>query len=665
MQRDIRQTPLYLEAEALYRSVRQPGTGQISDAADLNASPDGRYIVFSGAIVDRLEGSPPTHICRTELATGTTQVLTFGPHSDRLPKYSPDGRYIAFLSDRSKSGDFKLYLLDAATGAAHSAPLVDGWIEYLQWSHEGKRILLGVAGHGADIAGGHGSGASSQAPDALPSWTPRLDSGDEAYRWRCIWIFDIDANQVHRIGPLQLNVWQAAWCGPTSIVAVTSPGPGEGLWYSARLHLLDLESGESRELYAPRDQLGWPAASPSGSYIAVVDAVSSDRWIVAGDLVLIDAQTGHSQLVDTAGVDVTHLEWRSEELVLLAGHRSFDTVVGHYNPPRGAFIETWMGREQSIAGRYATVAGLQGAGDCAFVAEGFNRAPELAVVRGGNYRSIRSFDLGYRPHAAAIETIEPLSWQAPDGLEIQGWLLTPRRRPPHRLIMNIHGGPVWQIRPLWLGRLSAAMLMLLAHGYAVFYPNPRGSTGRGREFTRRIVGDMGGAEMYDNLSGIDHLLARGLADPGGLGVTGGSHGGYMTAWLIGHDTRFAAAVPVVPVINWVSEHLISNIPHFVAMFLNDHYTRPNGRYFERSPLMYAHRVRTPTLSMCGALDRCTPPEEAMQFHQALLENGVESALLTYPEEGHGVYKFPAAFDFAARMVGWFERHIPADRSKPA
>jgi len=131
----------------------------------------------------------------------------------------------------------------------------------------------------------------------------------------------------------------------------------------------------------------------------------------------------------------------------------------------------------------------------------------------------------------------------------------------------------------------------------------------------------------------------------------------MTAWLIGHDTRFAAAVAVAPVTNLVSEHLISNIPHFVARFLEDAYTKPGGKYFERSPLMHAHHVKTPTLNICGALDRCTPPEEAVQFHNALLENGVESVLVTYPEEGHGVRKFPAAIDFAARLVDWFETHL--------
>jgi dipeptidyl aminopeptidase/acylaminoacyl peptidase len=199
--------------------------------------------------------------------------------------------------------------------------------------------------------------------------------------------------------------------------------------------------------------------------------------------------------------------------------------------------------------------------------------------------------------------------------------------------------------------------MLIQRGYAVFFPNPRGSAGRGQIFAGKVKGDMNGKDTKDFLSGLDALVARGVADAERIGVTGVSYGGGMSSWLITQDSRFAAAVPVAPHTNQVTEHLISNIPHFVSLFLDDVYTNPTGRYFERSPVMHAHRVTTPTLNICGALDRCTPPEEAMQFHNALLENGVKSVLVTYPQEGHGIQNFPAAIDYAARLVGWFEEHM--------
>ena len=174
---------------------------------------------------------------------------------------------------------------------------------------------------------------------------------------------------------------------------------------------------------------------------------------------------------------------------------------------------------------------------------------------------------------------------------------------------------------------------------------------------------MGGADAQDLLCGIDHLVRRGIADPKRLGVTGVSYGGFMSAWLVTQDPRFKAAVLVSPVTNQVTEHLISNIPHFTTLFLADRFDNPGGKYFERSPVMHAHRARTPTLNICGALDRCTPPEEAVQFHNALLQNGVKSVLVTYPQEGHGVRQFPALIDYAARLVGWFQEHMPAEAPK--
>ena len=132
----------------------------------------------------------------------------------------------------------------------------------------------------------------------------------------------------------------------------------------------------------------------------------------------------------------------------------------------------------------------------------------------------------------------------------------------------------------------------------------------------------------------------------------------MTAWLVTQDTRFAAAVAVAPHTNQVTERLLSNIPRVMDFMTADEYDNPGGRYFDRSPIMHARKVRTPTLNICGLLDRCTPPEEAAQFYNALRAFDVPAALVTYPEEGHGIRKLPAAIDYTARMISWFETYMP-------
>jgi dipeptidyl aminopeptidase/acylaminoacyl peptidase len=658
MMRDIRQTPEYQEAVQFYEDLRRPRRGEISDAAEVHVSPDASEAIFTGTIAGQLHGALETRICAINLVSGVVRVLTAGPQTDRCPKYSPDGQSVAFLSDREEAGNFQAYLLEPRGGTARTLPRVCGWVEYLHWSPDGRRILMGVAGHGADVSGGQGAVASRTVSQPLPAWIPKVETGLEEYRWRAVWIYDLDRDCIDCKSPTGLNIWEAVWCGPDAFAAVVSSGPGEGLWYSAWVCRVALGTGVAQDVFRPTAQIGWPAASPSGARLCVVEGLCSDRWIVSGDLRLIDSDTGEVRTVDTNGVDVTYLEWRSESILLLAGHRSFETVVGLYEVASATFKEIWSSTDISTGGRYVTVSGLNSSGDCALIGEGFARAPEVALIRSGTYEPVTSLDLGYQTQFSELGRAERVSWTAADGLEIQGWLVRPRKEEgPYATVTYIHGGPVWHWRPMWFGRSGASALMLLKRGYAIFLPNPRGSAGRGQSFVQPVVGDMGGADTGDFLSGLDWLVATGRADPTRLAIIGGSYGGFMAAWLITQDTRFAAAIPVVPITNWVSEHLVSNIPHWVELFLGDRYTREGGKYFQRSPVMHAHKVRTPTLTICGALDRVTPPEEAVQFHNALLENNVESVLVTYPQEGHGVRAFEASCDYSARCVRWFDRHL--------
>lgn len=175
---------------------------------------------------------------------------------------------------------------------------------------------------------------------------------------------------------------------------------------------------------------------------------------------------------------------------------------------------------------------------------------------------------------------------------------------------------------------------------------------------------MGGADTGDYLAGIDALVEQGVADPQRLGVLGGSYGGYMASWLITQDQRFAAAVTISPVTDWYSQSFTSNIAGWGNAFLGADPEQPGTLAHARSPALHASKARTPCLNVAGARDRCTPPGQAREFHQALRAHGVESALVIYPEEGHGVRSYPAVIDFLARIVMWFTQHMPPDGERP-
>jgi dipeptidyl aminopeptidase/acylaminoacyl peptidase len=636
------------------------------------ASPDGRQAVAAASICDALtgassrEGGSTTRIALVDLASGDLEILTKGPRSDSAPKWSPDGRSIAFLSDRAQAHINHLRILDLESRIDRATPAVDGFVEALQWSSDGKTILLSVAGYGSDLAGAQGAIAINLETDGAgqPDWAPTIEGMPEAAAWRSVWLYDLATDTVRQVTSPGVNIWQAVWCGPHHIAAICSDQPEETWWYTADVRLIEIGSGAVRTLFQPADQLGWLAAAPSGETVAVVEAVCSDRNIVAGDVRLIDVKSGAIARPATLDADVVQLHWRDDDQLLFVAGQGPDTVIGLLDRQTESSSEIWRGGERTPSGTmFPEVAPLgRNPGDALFLCESFFEAPTLIAFEGGQEREIRRF--GTAETDAIVKGLgcsaRDFSWTAPDGLKIHGWLVTPPGSGPHPLIMQVHGGPVWYTRPLYIGR-SAFAQMALAAGYALFQPNPRGSSGRGQAFARHVFGDMGGADTYDYLSGLDALEKAGIADPRRIGVTGGSYGGFISSWLITQDQRFAASVPVAPVTNWVSQHLTCNVPTFCEMFLKDQVSNPTGKYFAHSPIHHASRVKTPTLNICGALDHITPPGQALEFHRAIQSAGVESVLVTYPHEGHGVRNMPATFDFNARVMAWFSKHMPADQ----
>ena len=221
-------------------------------------------------------------VCIADLDSGDVRIVKLGPNTDRQPKWSPDGKELAFLSDREAPGQFQPYLLDLDSGAARALPRPEGWVEYFHWRADGRALLLGVAGVGADLAGAQGGVASKRGATDLPSWMPELETGDEAYRWRSLVVLDLADGTTKASTSTGFNPWEATWFGNDAIAAIGSDSPDEAAWYSATLRVIDPVARTARELYRSKQQIGWPSAAPDAKHVAVVEAVCSDRGLVAG-----------------------------------------------------------------------------------------------------------------------------------------------------------------------------------------------------------------------------------------------------------------------------------------------------------------------------------------------------------------------------------------------
>ena len=664
MRKDLRESTEYAAVAEYLRRLHEPAFGSPHRLTDLVATPDASRVVVTGSVYDELEGLPRTALY--EVRDGELRALTSGGGSAKAGRLAPDGSCLAFLSDRAKAEVFQLYLLgDGQLGEARPAPAVPGTVEFLAWSPDGTRILLGVAGLGAEMADAQGSGTAGSSESGLPAWYPEVEAGTPEDAWRSLWLYTRASGELARVSPEGLNVWEAAWSGPGHVLAITSDQPGEDDWYSAVLSRLDISTGEVAELLRSDVQLGLPAGTPDGNRAAVVEAACSDRWIVAGDLILLDLVAGTRCAVDTAGTDVTAVEWIDGTRIGYFGQRHLDSVAGTADAGQGPLPETIIAKDlavsaQSWASWFYPGGAFTSDGQVVVIRDDYDVPQQIAIVGSGADQVLASLAHAGTEYIRSVAgSAANVAWNAPDGTEIEGVLCTPAGDGPFPLVLDVHGGPIGAYQRSWMMG-SNAVPLLVSRGYAVLLPNPRGSSGRGQEFAAAVVGDMGGADTHDYLSGIDAMIERGIADPARIGTMGVSYGGFMSAWLVTQDQRFKAAVAGSPVTEWYSFTFTTNIPRWGLWFLDNADPEEAGsQVHTRSPVMHASKARTPTLLTAGAKDRCTPAGQAREFYQALIGHGVDSELVIYPGEGHGVRQFPAVTDYLTRLVTWFEKYMPA------
>jgi len=263
------------------------------------------------------------------------------------------------------------------------------------------------------------------------------------------------------------------------------------------------------------------------------------------------------------------------------------------------------------------------------------------------------------PHLQELKlgTVREVRWQnETDGITLYGTLVTPpegETGPPYKTVVQVHGGPHHHYGMGWLPRAQ----WLAARGYAVFLPNFRGSTGRTWDFTLSIHQRLGDPDGRDVLTGVDALIERGISDSTRLYVRGGSYGGFLTAWIITQTDRFRAAIVKAGISDYYSVAGSSWMgPHWARAFFPDHPHRRPSAYRDHSPVTYLHRVTTPTLILHGKDDPKVPVGQAWQLYRGLQWVGVESKLVIYPREGHGIDERTHQIDLYQRSLRWYDDH---------
>lgn len=569
-----------------------------------------------------------------------------GAHSEHTPAWSPDGRSLAFLSDRDKAGQPQLYVTRTSGRGTRKLTSLDGHLARPRWSPDGKHMaLLHTAG--------------AERPGPTEAARPEVgEVGADAPAQR-LTILDATSGQMVATSPAGLHVHEYDWSPDgEQLAAVASPAPGDANWYVAKLCAVSTATGRVREILKPATQIAVPRWSPDGKSIAFIGGLMSDEGANGGDIFTVPAAGGEPRnLTPGLKASASWLAWLpSSDRIVFAEHLDGGSGVASLDLAGGGVTALWQGAETIAAAGGAPAVSFSRDGTVsALVRHSFDRPPEVWAGPVGKWQQLTRVNAGAEPGWGEAKS---LHWPS-DPWRVQGWLLYPKpfdARKRYPLVVSVHGGPASSRRPGWPGRFFD-LAVLAQEGYFVFFPNPRGSFGQGEAFTRANVRDFGHGDLRDILAGVDAVLKAAPVDASRIGVAGWSYGGYMTMWAVTQTTRFRAAVAGAGIANWQSYYGQNGIDQWLLPYFGATVYDDPAVYARSSPIEFIKRVRTPTLVLVGERDAECPAVQSREFWHALKTLKVPTRLVIYPGEGHGFRLPKDRRDAMHRTLNWLDRSL--------
>lgn len=640
----------------------------LESASDPQISPDGSKIAYvrrSGDIMtDRMRPS----IWLIDTRSGEQAPLAAGPGAHSQPRWSPDGKRLAFIST-AEGGAAQMFVRWLASGESVRITGLPDSPTSLAWSPDGRQIAytMFVPGEGINL------GALPAKPEGA-SWAPPLEvhsqiqyrTDEEGYLkpgFSHIFLVPADGG-----APRQLSFGSVHDNGPLSwgrdgrsIVFSSNRAPN---WASepldSEVYALEIATGAIRALTDRRGPDSEPVVSPDGRLIAYTGFDDKRLGYQNSALYVMDRDGGGSRLL-TGSLDrtVETPAWAADgRSVYFAYDDRGSRKVARVGLDGSVRIVA-EGLSGSSLDRPYTGGGFSVSRDGAVAAPSGNalRPPDVALYRGGARRQLTRLNLELLD-SKRLGEVRQITATSFDSRPVDSWLTLPPgwtegRRVP--LILEIHGGPFAAYGP----HFSTDNQLYAAAGYAVLSVNPRGSTSYGAEFANLIHHAYPGRDYDDLMASVDAAIAGGFADPDRLYVTGGSGGGVLTAWIVGKTDRFKAAATQKPVIDWASFALTADNPAFFSRYWFGAYPwEDHEAFWARSPLSLVGNVKTPTLVVVGSQDYRTPVSEAEQYYTALQLRGVPTALVKVPGASHGgIAARPSqAGAKAAAILAWFEKY---------
>ena len=669
---------LLLALPAAGRADDRPWTSDdilgLKAVSDPQVSPDGRLVAYVVESLNEEKDGYQTDVWLVPASGGEARPLASSPAADESPRWSPDGKWVAFLSERPRpgakpddSGDAKrqIWLIRPDGGEAMPLTSAAGAVSGFEWSADGK----GIAFLAREPKGEERKKREKEKDDA---WTPA-----DLYPWSRLWVIDVAARQARQLTTGEIHVTGLSLSPDGRTVAFAGqPTPRIPDDFRSDLYTIPTAGGSPAPLVARKGADGAPAFSPDGKWIAFVSQDGrDDDWYTNSRVCLVPAAGGPTRVL-TASLDEqigglfgSALEWTPDSASVVfpvawrtAGRLYRATLDGKVEPlTSGPEVDG----APSVDGKGETLVFLRV--DAVTPREAWAMrlspaAPDRAAKgkAGPPPGPRRLTDTNPQTRDLLSFPKELVTWKGADGWDMEGLLVYP---PGHvkgtrvPLALNVHGGPAGVHGNFFT---PAARLwgwpLFLQKGYAVFFPNPRGSGGYGERFRAANVRDWGVKDYEDIMRGVDALVERGIADPERLAVSGWSYGGFMTSTIVTKTDRFKSAIIGAAVTDLASFTGTADIPEFARSYFRSWPWEDPAAYVEHSALFRAGNVKTPSLVVHGDRDDRVPISQGWEFYNALRARGVPTEMLVLPRQPHGPREPKLLRTCHEWFLRWTEKH---------
>ena len=624
----------------------------LREIRELQLSPDGKLVAFK--VREPADPKSP-RASRTDNVwiastggNGPPRPLIPQLTNASNPRWSPDGSWLAFLSDRGESNSkpestIQIYLVRSEGGKAERITSVAGGVENFAWSPDGKMIAFVAREQ-----------PTSQERERQAAGYDAIEV-DRNFKYTRLWITTLSDKNAVQVTKQGFAIQEFAWSpkgDEIALVVAKTLKPEDSLLYS--LVVINLSTGEiSRTLSTNVELIGGLRWSPDGRWLTFFEGPPTKEFAAWVSVVPAEGGAVRPLMKDYPG-SIYALDWTRDSKHLLAqsmeGTRqallAVDTTTGAIRKLLDYIGSQW---DWSFSTNGHAIA---------YTAQTAESASDIWLwTRDASPRKLTDFNP--QTKSWRLGKVREVEWKnSKDGLTRRGVVITPPDYNPNKLypmIVNAHpSDTAW-----WAGlhaKWWAWGQLLASHGYVVFLPNTRGVTGEGWRLHATIA-DWGSMAHQDLIDGVDYLVAQKIADPNRLGIGGWSNGGFMTEYAITRSTRFKAAVAIAGYADFFSLYGTSYVRVGLRVFIPESPYFNRKKYDEFSPITFIKNCRTPTLLIHGINDNGVPVGQAYEFYTGLKDVGVETELVVYPREGHGINEYAHQIDVQRRMLAWFDKHM--------